>query len=176
MAVATPARTRRLLFLRRTVPILLLAGVLAACSSSTPSAGSGGASGGSSVSDGTSSTAAEASADPAKAAAVTDIVRKAMDQYKLKAVIYRVTIDGKNIVTAGLGESMTGVPATPDMHFRSGSVAESYIANLLLQLVEEKKVSLDDKISTWLPDLPHASEVSLARPHQHDLGLPRLRP
>ena len=161
MAVATPARTRRLLFLRRTVPILLLAGVLAACSASTPPAGSGGASGGSSVSDGTSSTAAEASADPATAAAVTDIVRKAMDQYKLKAVIYRVTIDGKNIVTAGLGESMTGVPATPDMHFRSGSVAESYIANLLLQLVEEKKVSLDDKISTWLPDLPHASEVSL---------------
>ena len=47
------------------------------------------------------------------------------------------------------------------MHFRNGSVAESYIANLLLQLVDEKKVSLDDKLSNWLPDLPHADEVSL---------------
>ena len=56
---------------------------------------------------------------------------------------------------------MTGVPASTDMHFRNGSVAESYIANLLLQLVEQKKVSLDDKILTWLPDLPHAAEVSL---------------
>ena len=147
--------------LRHAAPILLLAGVLAACSPSTPSAGSGGAPGGSSVSCRTGTTATEASVDPAKGAAVTDIVRKAMDEYKLKAVIYRVTIDGKNIVTAALGESMSGVPATPDMHFRNGSVAESYIANLLLQLVEEKKVSLDDKISNWLPDLPHADEVSL---------------
>jgi CubicO group peptidase (beta-lactamase class C family) len=137
--------------LRHAAPILLLAGALAACSQSTASAGS----------DPTSTTASEASVDPAKAAAVTDIVRKAMDQYKLKAVIYRVTIDGKNIVTAALGESMTGVPATSDMHFRNGSVAESYIANLLLQLVEDGKVSLDDRISTWLPDLPHAGEVSL---------------
>ncbi len=147
--------------LRHAAPILLLVGVLAACNSLTPSVGSRGAPGGSSVSCRTGATAIEASADPAKGAAVTDIVRKAMDEYKLKAVIYRVTIDGENIVTAALGESMSGVPATPDMHFRNGSVAESYIANLLLQLVEEEKVSLDDKISNWLPDLPHADEVSL---------------
>lgn len=56
---------------------------------------------------------------------------------------------------------MTGVPASTDMHFRNGSVAESYIASLLLQLVDEKTISLDDKLSEWLPDLPHADEVSL---------------
>jgi len=142
---------------RHVTAILVSAGLLAACSQSTPAAGSGGSSG--SSSGGTATT--ETSVDPAKAAAVTDIVRKMMDEYKLKAVIYRVTIDGKNIVTAALGESMTGVPASTDMHFRNGSVAESYIANLLLQLGEEGKISLDDKLSTWLPDLPHADEVSL---------------
>ncbi len=150
--------------LRYAAPILLVAGALAACSPSTPSTGPVGAPGGSSAPDATSTTTTEASVDPAKAAAMTDIVRKAMDTYKLKAAIYRVTVDGKNVVTAGLGESMTGVPATPDMHFRNGSVAESYIANLMLQLVEEKKIRLDDKLSKWLPDLPHAAEVSL-----HDL-------
>ncbi len=158
-----PAYKEVMASMRMTAPrhiasILLLAMLLAACTSSAPSVTSAGAS---SVSAPTGTTATEASVDPAKGAAVTDIVRKAMDQYKLKAVIYRVTIDGKNVVTAGLGESMSGVPVTPDMHFRNGSVAESYIANLLLQLVEEKKVSLDDKISTWLPELPHAAEVSL---------------
>jgi len=30
-----------------------------------------------------------------------------------------------------------------------------------MQLVEQKKISLDDKLSNWLPDLPHAGEVSL---------------
>ena len=151
----------RTTFLRHAAPVLLLAGGLAACGRPTPADGSGGVPVGSSLSGRTDRPATEASADPAKGAAVTDIVRKAMDEYKLKAVIYRVTIDGKNIVTAALGESMSGVPATTDMHFRNGSVAESYIANLLLQLVEEKKVSLDDKLSKWLPDLPHADEVSL---------------
>ena len=147
--------------LRYAAPVLLVAGVLAACGQPTPSAGSGGAPGGSSVSDPTGTTATEASADPAKAAEVRSIIRTAMDTYKLRAVIVRVTIDGKDVITEAFGNSMTGVPASTDMHFRNGSVAESYIANLLLQLVDEKKVSLDDKLSTWLPDLPHADEVSL---------------
>ena len=49
---------------------------------------------------------------------------------------------------------MTGVPATTDMHFRNGAVAISYVSTLLLKLVEEGTVSLDDKLSTWLPDVP----------------------
>ncbi len=102
-----------------------------------------------------------APAHPVKAADVRNIIRTAMDTYKLKAVIVRVTIDGEDVITEAFGNSMTGVPASTDMHFRNGSVAESYIANLLLQLVDEKKVSLDDKLSKWLPDLPHADEVSL---------------
>lgn len=39
----------------------------------------------------------------------------------LQAVIVRVTIDGKEVVTEAMGESMTGVPATEDMHFRNGA-------------------------------------------------------
>lgn len=88
-----------------------------------------------------------ASADPVKAADVRNIIRTAMDTYKLKAVIVRVTIDGEDVITEAFGNSMTGAPASTDMHFRNGSVAESYIANLLLQLVDEEEASLDDKLS-----------------------------
>ena len=102
-----------------------------------------------------------ASADPAKAADVRNIIRTAMDTYKLRAVIVRVTIDGEDVITEAFGSSMTGVAASTDMHFRNGSVAESYIANVLLQLVDQKQISLDGKLSKWLPDLPHADEVSL---------------
>ena len=42
---------------------------------------------------------------------------------------------------------MTGVPATGDMHFRNGAVAISYMSTLLLQLVDQKVVRLDDKLS-----------------------------
>lgn len=91
------------------------------------------------------------------------IVRDTMAESHLKAVLVRITVDGKEVVTQALGESMTGVPATTDMHFRNGAVAISYVSTLLLQLVDEKKVSLDDKVSTWLPDLPNADRVTLGQ-------------
>ena len=101
------------------------------------------------------------SVDPAKTAAIMQIVRQYMDQAHLKAVILRVSVDGHDLVRTALGESMTGVPATVYMHFRNGAVAISYMSTLLLELVDEKKMSLDDKISKYLPDLPHADEITV---------------
>jgi len=74
-----------------------------------------------------------------KADAVMRIVRDTMAQAHLKAVIVRVTVDGKEVVTQAVGESMTGVPATTAMHFRNGAVAISYVSTLLLKLVDEKR-------------------------------------
>jgi CubicO group peptidase (beta-lactamase class C family) len=47
------------------------------------------------------------------------------------------------------------------MHFRSGAVAVSYLSTVLLKLVDRKRVRLDDKLSRWLPNLPHANEITL---------------
>ena len=60
-------------------------------------------------------------------------------------------------------DTMTGVPATTKMHFRNGAVAISYVATLLLVLVDVKKVTLDDKLSKWLPDVPHADQQGTLR-------------
>jgi CubicO group peptidase (beta-lactamase class C family) len=106
----------------------------------------------------------------AKADAVMRIVRDTMAQAHLKAVIVRVTIDGEEVVTQAVGESMTGVPATTGMHFRNGAVAISYVSTLLLKLVDEKKVSLDDKLSKWLPEIPHADRVTLRQLAQMTSG------
>jgi CubicO group peptidase (beta-lactamase class C family) len=105
-----------------------------------------------------------------KADAVMRIVRDTMTQAHLKAAIVRVTIDGKEVVTQAVGESMTGVPATTGMHFRNGAVAISYVSTLLLKLVDEKKVSLDDKLSKWLPEEPHADRVTLGQLAQMTSG------
>ena len=50
-----------------------------------------------------------ATAQNAQAAAIVELSREAMNKYDLKAVIVRVTIDDKEVVTEALGESMTGV-------------------------------------------------------------------
>jgi CubicO group peptidase (beta-lactamase class C family) len=91
------------------------------------------------------------------------IVRDTMAQTHLRSVIVRVTVDGKEVVTQAVGESMTGVPATTGMHFRNGAVAISYVSTLLLKLVDDKKVSLDDRLSKWLPEIPHADRVTLGQ-------------
>lgn len=91
------------------------------------------------------------------------IVRDTMESAHLKSVIVRATVDGKEIVTQAIGETMTGVPATVDMNFRNGAVAISYVSTALLQLVDEGKVSLDDTVSKWLPDIPHTDRVTLGQ-------------
>ncbi len=110
------------------------------------------------------------SADPALAESITKLVQSQMTERHLRSVIVRVTVDGKEITTQAFGESMTGVPATTDMHFRNGAVAISYVSTLLLMLVDEKVVSLDDKVSKWLPEIPHSDEVTLGQLAQMTSG------
>jgi CubicO group peptidase (beta-lactamase class C family) len=111
---------------------------------------------------GVSATAPSASAGTASdATAIIGIVRNAMTTDSLKAVIVRVTVNGKPILTQAFGTSMTGVPATPAMHFRNGAVAISYMSTLLMEYVDEHKISLDDKVARWLPSLPEANQVTV---------------
>jgi CubicO group peptidase (beta-lactamase class C family) len=96
-----------------------------------------------------------------QAAHIAAIVRQAMQADHLNAAIFRVTVDGQPVVTGAFGMSMTGVPATTAMHFRNGAVAISYMSTLLLEFVDEHKVSLSDKVARWLPTLPDANRVTL---------------
>jgi CubicO group peptidase (beta-lactamase class C family) len=98
-------------------------------------------------------------ADPAGAILAT--AESAMAEMDLRAVLLRVSIDGDVIAQEAFGESMTGVPATIDMHFRNGAVAITYVATVLLRLVDDGLLGLDDTIDRWLPDLPEAGLVTL---------------
>jgi CubicO group peptidase (beta-lactamase class C family) len=89
------------------------------------------------------------------------IVERYSAESDLGAVIVRVTQAGEEIVTAAIGESMPGVPATTDMHFRNGAVAFSLLATLTLVQVDKGVLGLDDTIDAWLPDLPDAERVTV---------------
>ena len=127
---------------------------LAGCGSNDQA--KGGSSGSSKPSGGSTSDATvgkkgstlEQGPDAEKVAAAA---KRAMEKYHLKAVLAKVTKGTEEMATVAMGESMTGVPATADMHFRNGAVAISYLGTVLLQLVDEGKVGLDDTIDRWLP-------------------------
>jgi CubicO group peptidase (beta-lactamase class C family) len=94
-------------------------------------------------------------------AEVVAAAKRAMEKYHLKAVLVRVTKGTEEVATLAMGESMTGVPATADMHFRNGAVAISYLGTILLQLADEGKVGLDDTIDEWLPKALASDKVTL---------------
>jgi CubicO group peptidase (beta-lactamase class C family) len=154
-------RNRPAMLVWRLAVMALGVGMLASCSSPP------GPSSAASPSSTTAGTAA--SADPAQAA-VDSVVQEAMKARHLRAIIVRVTVDGKEIITKAYGDSMAGVPATVDMHFRNGAVAISYVSTLLLMLVDQKKVGLDDKASKWVPEIPHSDEVTLGQLAQMTTG------
>ena len=129
------------------------------------------------VSLGSSVVASAAPATPAttpdaSASAIADVVRSAMDTGHLRAVVVKVTQGDQVLISQAFGTSMDGVPATTDMHFRNGAVAFAYLGTLLMQFVDEHKVTLDDTIDHWMPELPEADQVTLKMLANQTTGYP----
>lgn len=98
---------------------------------------------------------------PVTAEYIAQIGKTSLDELGLRSVILRVVQDGKEVVTAAYGESLPGVAATADMHFRNGAVAISYLSMLMLVLVDDGLCALDDPIAKWLPDIKDADKITL---------------
>ncbi len=103
---------------------------------------------------------------------IADIVRTTMEQQHLRAVIVEITENGKVIAKRAFGPSLAGEPATPNMYFRNGAVAFEYLTTLLMEFVDEHKVTLDDTIQKWEPSLPEADKVTLKMLANQTTGYP----
>lgn len=89
------------------------------------------------------------------------IARSTMTERDARGVILRIDIGGHTLVNRGLGDSLEGVPASPAMHFRPGSMAIPMLTTLALQLQDQRKLDLDDTLSRWYPQYPDADKVTL---------------
>jgi D-alanyl-D-alanine carboxypeptidase len=91
---------------------------------------------------------------------VRAIVERSLQDNDLRAALVRVDQGNRMLVRLAVGESMVGVPANLRMHFRIGSIAIPYVIDVLLQLQDAGRLSLDDTVSKWLPDIPNADRVT----------------
>jgi D-alanyl-D-alanine carboxypeptidase len=73
--------------------------------------------------------------------------------------------------TAGNAEYAPPRPLTPDTGFAIASVTKTFIAALILQLVDEGKLSLDVPYGRWLPDGPRARTVTVRELLDHRSGI-----
>jgi D-alanyl-D-alanine carboxypeptidase len=70
---------------------------------------------------------------------------------------------GEIVYERGYGDARIEpkTPAAPSMRYAIGSVSKQFTATAVLLLVEEGKLSLDDKVARWFPDLTRANEVTV---------------
>lgn len=72
----------------------------------------------------------------------------------------------------GIANVETGVPVTPDMLFRAGSVTKMLTASVLVGLAEEGKVALDAPLEKSVPGLaPRLSRLTADQLLSHTAGL-----
>jgi len=60
--------------------------------------------------------------------------------------------------------------ATPDMRYSIGSISKQFTASAILLLQEQGKLSLDDKVAKFIPDLTRANEVTIRQLLSHTSG------
>ena len=86
-----------------------------------------------------------------------------MAKYKVPGAIVGMWFgkQGTWVVGAGKGNTSTGAaPQTTDKT-RIGSISKTFTATVILQLVDEKKLSLDDKLSKYEPQVPGADGITI---------------
>lgn len=71
----------------------------------------------------------------------------------------------------GYANLETSTRATPQHVFRIGSISKQFAGAALCQLAEDGKLSLDDKLSRFLPLFPRAGDITLRQMLNHTSGL-----
>ncbi|WP_225875119.1 serine hydrolase domain-containing protein [Flavobacterium bernardetii] len=71
----------------------------------------------------------------------------------------------------GLADYEWDIKNTIDTKFQLASVTKQFTATAILQLVEEGKLSLNDKLSNFFPDYPKADRVTIHMLLSHSSGL-----
>ncbi|HEX8233869.1 MAG TPA: serine hydrolase domain-containing protein [Caulobacteraceae bacterium] len=72
----------------------------------------------------------------------------------------------------GMADLEHAAPARTDTVFRIASTTKPFTVAAVLQLVQEGKVSLDDRLSKYVPELPQAEKVTLYQLLTHTSGIP----
>jgi D-alanyl-D-alanine carboxypeptidase len=62
------------------------------------------------------------------------------------------------------------LPARPEMRYSVGSISKQFTATAILMLAEQGKLSLDDPVGRFLPDLTRANQVTIRQLLSHTSG------
>jgi CubicO group peptidase (beta-lactamase class C family) len=89
---------------------------------------------------------------------IDEFVRTEMQAQQIPGLSLAVIKNGEIVIAKGYGLANVEhqVPAKPETIFQSGSMGKQFTATAVMMLVEDGKLSIEDKITKYFPDGPEA--------------------
>jgi len=109
---------------------------------------------------------------PATQASVDSAVEKILGRTGVPSASIAIVKDGKVAYAHAYGVARIEgqVRATPRMRYKIGSNSKQVTATAILLLADEGKISLDDPVARFFPDLRQAGEISIRQLLSHTSG------
>jgi len=103
---------------------------------------------------------------------IDEIVAAALADTGVPSASVAIVKDGKIALAKAYGQARLepATAATPSMRYKIASNSKQLTATAILLLAEEHKLSLDDKVARFLPDLTRAKDVTIRQLLTHTSG------
>jgi len=103
---------------------------------------------------------------------IDGVVNDALAKTGVPSASLAIVKDGKIAYLQAYGTARLdpSTPAKPEMRYSIGSISKQFTATALLMLQEQGKLSLDDKVSKFVPGLTRANEVTIRQLLSHTSG------
>ena len=103
------------------------------------------------------------------------LLDKAVAEAGVPGAIVAISVPGQGqwILASGMRDLERSLPMDPGNTVRIGSITKTMMATIVLQLVDEGRLSLDDRLTKWLPEtrVPHAAEITIQQLLNHTSGI-----
>ena len=100
------------------------------------------------------------------------VLDNGIKKFNIRGVSAAIVFSTDSIWVGTSGISHEDVSMKPNMLFSIGSITKNFVAALTLKLVEEGKLSLEDKLSEWLPPYPYIdSNITIRQLLNHTSGI-----
>lgn len=110
---------------------------------------------------------------------------QSLDQSKLDSLFSTIEInqkgmgsisifeDGKEVYQNSIGFACIeeNIPITSQTKFRIGSVSKTFTATIIMKLVEQGKISLDDKLGNYFPEILNSEIITIKHLLKHRSGI-----
>nr|WP_121272388.1 serine hydrolase domain-containing protein [Pedobacter schmidteae] len=88
---------------------------------------------------------------------------------------FAIAKNGKTVYQKSIGYRLIDgdkkVPANAQTQYRIGSITKTFTATLIFQLIEQGKLTLDTKLSTYFPEIPNSKTITIGDLLAHSSGL-----